>query len=138
MDTILMEYLLYCERHNIRFTVVADCKKLDFMSEEDIYSLFSNLISNAIEGAQTLVEKEKRVISLVVREQTGVLSIRLENYFGNDLVLKDGIPVTTKQDTTSHGFGTKSIMLLCEKYGGVLHYDIDGDIFRASAIFPIA
>jgi sensor histidine kinase regulating citrate/malate metabolism len=118
--------------------VVADCKKLDFMSEEDIYSLFSNLISNAIEGAQTLVEKEKRVISLVVREQTGVLSIRLENYFGNDLVLKDGIPVTTKQDTASHGFGTKSIMLLCEKYGGVLHYDIDGDIFRASAIFPIA
>lgn len=51
LDLIISEEKLYCNKYGIVIDVMADGAQLDFMDPADIYSLFSNALSNAAEGA---------------------------------------------------------------------------------------
>lgn len=134
LDTLLAEYMLYCERHNIKFTCVADGDKLDFMRAEDVYSFFSNAVSNAVEAAEGFADGAKRVISMAVKERMGMVSVRVENY-APPVAEKEWLH-THKQDKTSHGYGIKSMQIIAEKYGGQIKFLRDGEIFVLTALFP--
>lgn len=47
-----------------------------------------------------------------------MLVIHQENPLVGTLVMKDGLPETTKSDRRSHGYGMKSINTSLSKYGG--------------------
>lgn len=49
LDTLLTGKSLYCQKHGITFSVVADGKLLEFMDIRDICTLFGNAMDNAIE-----------------------------------------------------------------------------------------
>ena len=49
LDTLLTGKSLYCQKHSINLTVVADGKPLGLMDMMDICSLFGNALDNAIE-----------------------------------------------------------------------------------------
>ena len=118
LDAVLTSKSLYCQNKGIVFTCVADGTLLNFMAEMDISALFGNILDNAIEGAEKIPEKEKRLIHLSVAEQKSFLRIRVENYCEEKIVFKNGIPQTTKKDKRFHGFGMKSIQSTVKKYGG--------------------
>ena len=63
LDVVLRQKMLYCSKNDIRLTCMVDGKKLAFMPEHEQYSLFCNLVDNAIDGVRELPE-EKRVVSL--------------------------------------------------------------------------
>ena len=134
LDTLLAEYMLYCERHNIRFTCVADGGKLSFMRAEDIYSFFSNAISNAVEAVAEADDPSNRVIALSVKEKMGMVSVRVENYSPP----KEGEEWlrTKKKDRHLHGYGIRSMQIIAEKYGGQIDFRRDGEIFVLAALFP--
>ena len=67
LDLIISEKSLLCQKKNIKLTCLADCSKLDFMSESELYSLFGNLIDNAIEAVIQLYEIDKRNINIKVK-----------------------------------------------------------------------
>lgn len=116
---------------------MADGERLNFMKDVDIYSLFGNALDNAIESTMKLKDKTKRVISLLVSAKADFLTIHMENYYEGCLSFKDGLPQTTKDDKTLHGFGVKSISLLAEKYNGNVSMSTDSDIFILNIIFPL-
>ena len=60
LDTVLTTKSLYCAKHNITFTCVADGTLLDFMDVMDICSIFGNALDNAIECELKIPDKEKR------------------------------------------------------------------------------
>lgn len=129
LDVILTEKSLLCTRQHINFSYIVDGGKLSFMREEDTYALFGNIIDNAIE-AVTKLEEGQRIINLHVKEAGGVLHIRENNYFADGLVLENGLPRTTKGDRIRHGFGLKSIRYICERYGGTMSIETEGNIFH--------
>lgn len=133
LDTLLAEYMLYCERHNIRFTCVAEGERLSFMRAEDIYSFFSNAISNAVEAVAEIDAPSKRVIGMSVKEKMGMTCVRVENYApdGGGEWLR-----TKKQDKSAHGYGIRSMQIIAEKYGGNIEFRRDGEIFVLTALFP--
>jgi hypothetical protein len=137
LDVLLMEKGLYCYKHNIDISCMADGERLNFMKDVDIYSLFGNALDNAIESTMKLKDKTKRVISLLVSAKADFLTIHMENYYEGCLSFKDGLPQTTKDDKTLHGFGVKSISLLAEKYNGNVSMSTDSDIFILNIIFPL-
>lgn len=137
LDTILTEKRLLCENKNIQLTCMVDANGLSSISDPDLYAIFGNLLDNAIEGVLELTEPKKRVISLTVFTKGNLLVIHIENYFDHPIELKDGLPVTTKEDTRFHGFGMKSLRVLAERYGGVLTVDPSDDIFNVDMIFPL-
>lgn len=106
------------------------------MDETDIYTLFGNAFDNAIEAVEKL-PLDKRIISLSSQCKGNIFSFAIRNYFAEKLVFKDGLPLTTKNDTNYHGFGMKSIRNIVEKYNGDLKISIDNDVFNVGFLFQL-
>lgn len=136
LDTILTEKRLFCNNNGIKLSCIADGKQLNFMKDEDIYSLFGNIIDNAIEAVQQL-EEGKRVIGLRVRAIDSLLSVNVHNYYEKELEFENGMPKTTKPEKEYHGFGLKSVRHVCDKYGGDLSINADHQVFNVNIMFSL-
>ena len=131
LDALLTEKNLACISEDIALLYMADGGALEFMEPSDIYSLFGNLLDNAVEHVRTVGDKEKRVIRLFVKSRGGgMLSIHEENVCvsGSDFV--GGLPKTTKDDKLYHGYGIKSMRATARKYGGDLRVSVDDGMFK--------
>lgn len=133
LDIIFTEKSLLCYKNNIRFTCIADGKLLSFMDDVDAYSLFGNLVDNAIEALKD--EAQKRVISLIIKGQGDFVSISIQNFFSKQLHFENGLPITTKKDKKYHGYGMQSIKMICEKYNGTLSINTNDNIFSVNILF---
>ena len=136
LDTILTEKNLVCANEGITLSCIADGSVLDFMPAADLYALFGNALENAIEATRR-VDGEKRSISLIVREAAGMASIHIENYYSGEVEFVDGTPKSSKGDDLNHGFGTKSMRNIVERYGGTLDVSTKGDVYYLNVIIPI-
>lgn len=138
LDVILTEKSMICEKNHIQMTCMVDGSGFAAILDTDLYSIFGNILDNAIESVIPLNDVERRVIGLTVTNNGNILLIHTENYFDHPIVMENGLPVTTKQDTRFHGFGMRSVRLLTERYGGTLSMETDGDIFNLNIMIPIA
>lgn len=137
LDVIIAEKSLKCIKYNITFSCMADGKRLDFMKDSDVYSLFGNALDNAIEAVVKLKDKSQRVIGLKVCAVGDMTSINVKNFYDGKIEFnKEGIPDSTKLDKGFHGFGLKSIAMIVEKYGGSLSIVAHDDIFNLNILFP--
>lgn len=134
LDVILTEKSLLCNKNGVKLSCIVDGDKLSFMKEEDIYSLFGNIVDNAIE-AVLKVPQDKRTISLHVKTVDGMLLVRESNYYADDILFEDGIPLTTKEDKRYHGYGIQSIKYICDRYDGELNISAEGSVFTISLVF---
>lgn len=137
LDVIFTEKSLQCEQKDISFERIVDGSLLRFMHVSDVYSLFGNAIDNAIEAVSKVDKREKRTVSLMVRESRGMVYIGLENGYTGTIEFEDDLPVTTKQDKRFHGFGTKSMRNVVEKYGGTMVINASDNIFRLNILLPV-
>lgn len=138
LNVILTEKSLYCDSHDIQLSCIADGKAVDFLSPTEIYSLFGNALDNAIEATAQVADPEKRHISLYVRQQMGMASIHVENYFEGRVEFgANGLPKTTKGDAANHGFGTLSMKRTVETHGGTLVASTNGDTYLLDIAVPL-
>lgn len=107
-----------------------------FMEIMDIFSLFGNILDNAIECEATL-PPEARFIHLSARAVNQLLLIHVENHFEGTLELRNGIPLTTKDDKDYHGYGMLSIRHIVEKYGGNFEISTEDRLFQIDIMLPI-
>lgn len=136
LDTVLTSNSLTCEKHQIKIAYMVDGEKLGFISSADIYSLFGNAFENAIEAVRHQADKAKRIINLNVTAKSGMLYIYMENYCDDELKFVDGLPVTTKNDLCYHGFGTKSMRYIVDKYNGVMNLGVKDGMFFLNIVIP--
>lgn len=136
LDIVLTDKRLHCASHNIQFTCIADGSGVAFMETMDIFSLFGNILDNAIE-CESLQPPEMRFIHLSVRTVNRMLTIHAENHFEDSLQFKDGLPVTTKEDKDSHGYGIMSVRHIVEKYNGSFSISTQDKLFQIDIILPI-
>jgi len=134
LDVILSQKSLFCSQNGIKFSCIADPSQLDFLSEEETYSLFGNIIDNAIEAVKSLPE-DKRIITLRIKGQGNMVSINEHNSYDGVLSYEDGLPKTSKNDSRYHGFGLRSIKMVCEKYHASLSLTSDNQLFNISILF---
>lgn len=137
LDIIIAEKSLYCSSKNIFISYMVDGEKLNFMSDTDVYSLFGNLLDNAIQGVLNL-EEDKRIIGITIKAEGKLLSINSHNYCDGEVQIVNGLPITSSADTDYHGFGAKSMLLIVEKYGGTISFEAKDRIFNLNILFPLA
>ncbi len=134
LDVVLSETMLTCKRSNIRFVHFVDGDCLQTLSSGEIYSLFGNALSNAVEATQAVKDAE-RVIRLTVRREFDFISIHVDNPFVTEPKFgADGLPKTIKADVNFHGFGMHSMKTLAEKHGGTLTCTICENIFNLNIL----
>lgn len=137
LDTVLTGKSLYCQKHGITLTCVADGTLLSFMDTMDICSVFGNALDNAIECEKKIPDKEKRLIHVSVSSQKNFVIICCENYFEGEIKFRDGLPVTTKQNSDYHGYGIKSIGYTAKKYGGTIAVQSQDRWFMLKVLLPM-
>lgn len=137
LNVILTEKSLFCSRNHIKLTCMADGADLSCIDTTDLYSMFGNLIDNAVEAVAQLPDPARRVIALTMRRSGQLQCIHIENYFAGTLHFADGLPQTTKEQAAYHGFGLKSVRLLAEKYGGSLTVGTKDDMFYGNLLLPL-
>lgn len=136
LDVILYKKQLICEKFHIQMSCIADGSSLSFISTSHLYSLFSNAIENAIEAVQQIEDIEKRIISITVGKENGLIAIHITNYFDGICDIKNGIPQTNKKDKSHHGYGAKSIRYIVDLYHGRVSFQTDEDIFYLHIYLP--
>lgn len=137
LDTVLTGKSLYCARHGIELTCIADGGKLAFMDVMDICTVFGNLLDNAIEYELRIKEREKRLIRLAVHGKKDFLVIQCQNYCPETVEFRDGLPVSTKGDSVYHGYGVKSIRYAAKKYGGTMTIHNENGWFQVNIMIPM-
>ncbi len=138
LDTILTEKGLVCQRDGITLSCIADGAALGFMDAVDLYSLFGNALDNAIEAVERLDDPERRSVSVIVRRAGDMVSVHVENFFDGQVRFgDDGLPVTRKEDQANHGFGTRSMRLIVERYGGTISANVTDDVYHVNALIPL-
>ncbi len=135
LNVILTEKSLLCEGHGIKLTYMADSEALSFMDPTDISSLFGNLLDNAI-GSTKEEDEDKRFIRMGISSMSGYVRIHCENYCGHPVRFEDGLPISPNASSGLHGFGTKSIRYIAEKYGGKAFMSLRDELFAVNIVIP--
>lgn len=137
LDMVIADKGMLCESRGIAFSYMAEGAALGRMEAEDVYALFANILDNAIDYVDGLRDPDMRYVRLTVRPAGGMLVIHQENPLVGTLVMKDGLPETTKSDRRSHGYGMKSIKYIASKYGGRMMVTAAGR-FAVDVMLPLA
>lgn len=96
----------------------------------DLCNLLSNGLENAVNACKN-VEKSQRRISLKLKTTGQTLSIDLRNTFSEMPHFVHDMPVSSE---AQHGYGTKSMLRICEKYSGITRFDVIDQEFRFQTI----
>ena len=119
LDVILTEKRMVCDAKDILLTCLVDGDVLSFVEDLDLYALFGNLLTNAIEAVEQLPEEQERFIIVTVRNTENMVTIHAANPCQGKLDFSNGLPIT-QNDPQWHGFGMKSMERIAEKYGGAI------------------
>lgn len=108
--------------NGIRMKIAIDELSDDMGIERmDLCSVFSNLLDNAIEACMKL--QEGRYINIRAKTQTGYLSVAVENSFSGKLQKNDIGYKSSKKDEAEHGYGTKILSMIAERYEGKFYLE---------------
>lgn len=136
LDTILASKIGICRKNHIEFTCVADGSAIEGLNVRDICTIFGNALDNAIESVVLESDLDKRLILLSVIAKREFIMITVENHCAISPVFKDGLPVTSKLDQQSHGYGVKSIYQTVEKYNGSVTFKYQDNWFNLIILIP--
>ena len=128
LDVLLAEKIGICQQRNIVLTCSLGMTDFSFVEELDLYSLFQNALTNAINAVSALPEDEERFISLSAARDGNMYTIHMENPCEEGIDFVDGLP-QTREDPDWHGFGMKSMTRIAEKYDGMLTAEQRGRMF---------
>ena len=106
------------------------------IKDEDIVTILSNLLNNAIEACKKC-DVTRRVLKLKFVNENGMIKIGIRNTFDTPILYENGEIKSTKSvRTEEHGVGIKNIIEVIEKYDGSYVIKDDDHEFYFSIIIP--
>lgn len=118
----------HCEKNKIELNLEIEDFSLDFMSDIDITTIFSNVFDNAVEACSK-VSQENRKIRITLKKKLGLMLLRMVNTCES----VDRLQNKTVDINKIHvGIGLSNVKKTVEKYGGAL------DIHKADDKYEIA
>ena len=113
---------------------VNDLSKLK-IEDEDVVTILSNLLNNAIEACELC--EDKKVIKFKFVQEDDLIIIAVKNTFRNLSVDMNGEIISTKSENVEeHGVGIKNVLRIIEKYGGSYVIEEQDKEFFFSMIIP--
>lgn len=135
-DPILNMILLRCRDDCIIRGIDFHCDVRDnisdFMDVPGITALYGNLLSNAIEAADSSDEKQIELSVIYNSEQNAIVISTVNSCDSAPILRNDGQYQSTKKNHMLHGIGLKSIARTVKKYDGIssMYYDQENRKFH--------
>ncbi|MCM1285385.1 MAG: GHKL domain-containing protein [Acetobacter sp.] len=134
LDLIINKYRVLCEINETNFDTIIKTANLSFIDDNDLSSLINNILSNALEAAE---KSEEKKITLSINSVNNFQVLTCTNSCDTPPKSNGDILITTKHNAKLHGYGTKSITRISNKYNGSLdwNYEADKKEFVLSIVF---
>lgn len=136
LDIILSEKKKTCDYKNINFECNINFTKCDFIDIEDVCSIFSNILDNAIEACEKIKDNDKS-ISLEGKIIEKFFVLKATNTKSNKINIKNKKVISDKKDKFLHGLGIKSIKNSVEKYKGETVIEYTDNSFAIKILIPL-
>ena len=134
LNVVLNEKYRLAKRKDISLLFYANDLSELWLEEQDVVSLLSNLLDNAIEASEKLEGEKKIWIKLVKEKRQFVLSIR--NPVSAPVVIENNEIHTSKEDKSKHGIGLKNVQMILDKYHGMGMMRYEEGCFFYTAVIP--
>lgn len=102
---------------------------------EDLVTIIGNLLDNAIEASENIVED--RYIGMKIKYKRGTMFIDVKNRYDGIVNQKNGEITTKKADKAVHGIGLKSVRAAVNNHDGTMRVDFDEKEFRVNVMLYI-
>ncbi|MDO4294238.1 MAG: GHKL domain-containing protein [Eubacteriales bacterium] len=140
LNMILSRYQNQCREKQISLYPDIRSNSLQGLPDADITAIFCNLLDNAVEAAEKVPDS---FIELNVRpkENTPYVIISMINSCcSNPFSAQTGELLSTKKDSSQHGFGIKSVQRIVNRYHGNmnLYYDAEERLFHTILLLPLS
>lgn len=134
IDAVILQNAAICESKHIifsyRLTALPDLN----ISEADLSSLLSNLLSNAVEAAEI---SEEPFVEFSISIYKSFLSIAVKNSCCHTVSVSENKLVSSKDDGGPHGYGTQIISDIASKYAGEYLWESYPTYFWSSVLLSI-
>ncbi|EXG87111.1 hypothetical protein K413DRAFT_3981 [Clostridium sp. ASBs410] len=141
LDALLQDTADRCEEQSTQFSANVYLPIGHNISETDIVRMFTNLFNNAAEACAKVTSDSDRFIAITSRyiSHNGWLKIETANSFHGKVLIRNGIPESTKPNRDFHGLGLSIIDETATKLGGIMVIDVDQKkmIFRTTLLLPV-
>ena len=135
VNAILNAKLSEAKRNGITVLCSAD-KNASGIDEVDLCNLMGNMLDNAIEACDKCRDRQ-RVIEIKIQMRDDKYLLVIENTAPEKALENNKQLATTKDDTSRHGYGVKSIKSIAKKYKGMVDFSQIEDRFRSAVILSI-
>jgi hypothetical protein len=99
------------------------------IDDHDLVIILSNLLNNAIEHCETLVNSNK-IISFILESTPNHIFILCANPIESTIIVENNLVMTTKSNIYEHGCGLKNILQTVSKYNGDVSISTDDNKFK--------
>lgn len=123
LNIVLSKKKKECRDADIQFVIDPIQASLTFFSDIDVVTVFSNLISNAIEGCKN--SNIKKIFLNIYTANENFVVIKIKNTSDLKPVVVEGLLKTHKDNTKLHGIGMDSIKRALSNYKATLNWDYD-------------
>lgn len=138
LNSILCRYMQQCTDSHIAFHADIRSGTTDFISDNDLTSLFCNLLDNAVKAAKDIPESFIE-ISTGKKEKTPFTVLTVINSCRTNpfTTRENGNPAMSITRSHKHGFGLKSIRKIVAKYNGNMQIYYSSDTLTFHAIITL-
>lgn len=119
VNLILSSYAAKAAEKKIHSEINVSTVDFGKLAVPDLCRLLSNALENAVYACESIPDSNARYIKLHIYTKNKKLCIDIRNSYQTEPVIHQGYPVSKKQ---GHGFGTKSMAHVVEKYGGICRF----------------
>lgn len=126
INLIVSAYVAKADEKNIKSDIKILATDFSRFIISDLCSLLSNALENAIGACERIEDSDKRYMMLRLFSKNNKLCIDICNSYHTEPVFTLGIPVSPEK---GHGFGTKSMAYIVEKYNGLYRFSVTNGLF---------
>lgn len=122
LDVIISKYATECEMKNINFGFDVCVTNLKCVKNNDLVTILSNALDNAIEAAEKSLNK---TINIATDHINTYDVVTITNSCDTPPKIKGNDLETTKKNKNIHGLGIKSIQKVLKQYNGDCQWEYD-------------
>lgn len=128
LNLILNQKKAEAEKKHIKIDIMTGGVNIVPLKDNEVCSLFGNLLDNAIEACEKMADMEPW-IKVELQQRKQMLFIKIANSAVNPQREVDGEFQSTKQDKDIHGLGLKSVRRIVERNNGDIRFEVEKDSF---------
>lgn len=131
MNAVLRIFERRAEEAKVSFSALVVLPETMPLDQPELGALLGNVLENALNAASDISDGH---IVFDARYEDGSLLMEARNSMAGRVEFRGGMPVSRR---TGGGTGTRSIVSIVERHGGIVEYSQAGQEFRTRIIIPV-